>query len=373
MKILYCINSLYNPGGMERVLLNRVSWLSKNTDWEIIIATTDQKGRPPFYPVPLNVQVIDLGINYSDDNGKPFFLKFLGYFFRRHSHKLLLSELVFSIRPDIVDCFYPGECSFVPRFHDGSKKIIELHQSKLFHYQYNRRGLMGWADKFRAQLDERMVRRFDRFVVLTQEDAEMWGNLNNIVVIPNAALASTSGLLSDCSAKRVIAVGRLDYQKGFDRLIEAWRIVHMIEPEWRLDIFGQGEWREMLQDMIDSSGLHESVSLNKPTEKIELEYAASSIIVMSSHFEGFPMAMIEGMAYGLPSVSFDFKCGPRDIIEHGVNGLVVPDGNIKELAMSLLYIINNPEIRKKMSVEAKKVVDKFSENHVMQQWLNCYK
>ena len=258
--------------------------------------------------------MIDLGVNYSDDNGKPFVKKLMGYFRRRQLHKKRLKEVLAEIRPDVVDCFYPGECSFVPGLKDGSKKVMELHQSKLFHYQYNRSGLMGLADKVRAWMDERLVRKFDKFVVLTQEDRQMWGDMPGIRVIPNAA-NFIAEKYSDCSAKRVIAVGRLDYQKSFDRLIQVWEKVHQQMPDWRLDIFGQGEWQEMLQRMIDERGLQETLKLNGPTKNIGQEYSESSMIVMSSHYEGFPMVMIEAMACGLPAVSFDFKCGPKDIIK----------------------------------------------------------
>lgn len=371
MKILYQIHSTYNPGGMERVLLNKVKYLVEKQGWEVVVVTTDQHGRPSFYPFPDSVRMIDLDINYSDDNGKPFLKKLTGYFRRRQEHKTRLEDLLKKERPDVVDCFYPGECSFVPSLKDGSRKVMELHQSKLFHHQYNRSGLMGLADKVRAWMDERLVRKFDRFVVLTQEDMQMWGEIPGIRVIPNAA-NFIAEKYSDCSAKRVIAVGRLDYQKSFDRLIQVWEKVHQQMPDWRLDIFGQGEWQEMLQGMIDERGLQETVKLNRPTKNIGQEYSESSMIVMSSHYEGFPMVMIEAMACGLPAVSFDFKCGPRDIIKEGENGLVVKDGDIDGLAEAMVRLMKDDELRKRMGENARKVVEKYSEDRVMGLWVNLY-
>ena len=371
MKILYQIHSTYNPGGMERVLLNKVRYFVEEKGWEVVVVTTDQHSRPPFYPFPEGVRMIDLGVNYSDDNGKPFHKKLFGYFMRRQLHKKRLKEVLQEIRPDVVDCFYPGECSFIPGLKDGSKTVMELHQSKLFHYQYNRSGLMGLADKVRAWMDERLVRKFDRFVVLTQEDMQMWGEMPGIRVIPNAA-NFIAEKYSDCSAKRVIAVGRLDYQKSFDRLIQVWEKVHQQMPDWRLDIFGQGEWQEMLQGMIDERGLQETVKLNGPTKNIGQEYSESSMIVMSSHYEGFPMVMIEAMACGLPAVSFDFKCGPRDIIKEGENGLVVKDGDIDGLAKAMMTLMRDDELRRKMGENAKRVVETFSEAKVMDKWVRLY-
>ena len=371
MKILYTIHSTCNPGGMERVLLNKVRYFVEEKGWNVTVVTTDQHCRPSFYPFPEGVKMIDLGVNYSDDNGKPFVKKFLGYLQRRRLHKKVFKKVVEQEKPDVVDCFYPGECSFVPGLKDCSVKVVELHQSKLFHHQYNRSGLMGLADKVRAWMDDRLVRRFDRFVVLTNEDAGLWGEMPGIRVIQNAA-NFIADKYSDCSAKRAIAVGRLDYQKSFDRLILVWEKARQQMPDWRLDIFGQGEWKDMLQQMIDERGLRECMKLNAPTKEIGKEYAESSMLVMSSHYEGFPMVMIEAMACGLPAVCFDFKCGPRDIIEEGENGLIVPDGDIEGLAEALVRLMKDDELRKRMGENAKMVVETYSEEKVMTKWVNLY-
>ena len=349
------------------MLLNKVRYFVEEKGWEVTVVTTDQHDRPSFYPFPEGVKMIDIGVNYSDDNGKAFHKKLFGFIKRRRLHEKKLKVLLDQLRPDVVDCFYPGECSFVPSIKDGSKKVMELHQSKLFHHQYNRSGLMGLADKVRARMDEKLVRRFDRFVVLTQEDREMWGEMPGIRVMPNAA-NFIAEKYSDCSAKRVIAVGRLDYQKSFDRLILVWEKVHKQMPDWRLDIFGQGEWKEMLQSMIDERGLQDCVKLNGPTKNIGKEYSESSMIVMSSHYEGFPMVMIEAMACGLPAVCFDFKCGPRDIINEGENGLIVKDGDVEGLAEAIVKLMKDEELRKRMGESAKRVVETYSEERVMGLW-----
>lgn len=370
MKILYCMCSLYNPGGMERVLLNKVRYLREKMGWDVSVVTTDQHGRPTFYPFPEGVRVIDLGINYTDDNGKNPVLKTLGYLRRRRKHRKALTELLLRERPDIVDSLYPSESSFIPAIKDGSKKVLELHFNKFFRLQYGRSGLLGLADRLRTRQDERIVRRFDSFVVLTEEDKGYWGNLPNISVIPNAAITSEARR-SDCSAHRVIAVGRLDYQKGFDRLIEAWGIVKK-NPEysdWRLDIFGQGEWKEMLEDMIIRKGLSDSAMLNKPTNSINEEYSKSSMIVMTSHYEGFGMVLVEAMLCGVPAIAFNCKCGPKDIIDDGRNGLLVPEGDVPALADAMKKLMRDETLRQRMGAEALKIRDKYSEKKVMDSWV----
>lgn len=373
MKILYCTHSTYNPGGMERVLLNKVTYLSQLPGWEVSIVTTDQHHRPPFYPFPEKVRMTDLDINYSDDNDKGAWKKIFGYLRKRKKHKRKLTALLEKERPDIVVSLYPSESSFIPDIKDGSKKVLELHFCKFFRLQYGRKGLLGWIDKLRTRQDERIVRRFDKFVVLTHEDKGYWGNLPNIEVIPNAAM-QVSESCSDVTDKRVIAVGRLDYQKGFDRLIEAWEWIQGTGKltDWRLDIFGQGEWKEMLQRMIEEKGVQHSVQIHRPTKQIGEEYVKSSLLVMSSHYEGFPMVMIESMACGLPVVSFDYKCGPKDIIQHGINGLLVPEGDIKALANAMMEVMTDETYRRMLSRNARKVVDTYSEEAVMARWIRLF-
>lgn len=373
MKIIYCTHSTCNPGGMERVLLNKVTYLSQLPGWEVSVVTTDQNQRPPFYPFPEKVRMTDLGINYSEDNGKGAWKKITGYLRKRKEHKRKLTALLLKEKPDIVVSLYPSESSFIPDIKDGSRKVLELHYCKFFRLQYGRRGLFGWIDKLRTRQDEQIVRRFDKFVVLTNEDRGYWGNLPNIEVIPNAAM-HVSDTYSDVMNKRVIAVGRLDYQKGFDRLIQAWQLVQHTGKftDWKLDIFGQGEWREMLQQMIDKAELQNTVCLNRPTKQIGEEYVKSDMLVMSSNYEGFPMVMIEAMACGLPVVSFDYKCGPKDIIQTGINGLLVPNGDIQALADAMIKVMADEVYRKMLSQNARKVVDTYSEQAVMSQWIRLF-
>ena len=370
MKLIYCIASVYNPGGMERVLLNKLRWWLRRGGCELMVVTTDQQGRPPFYEFPPEVRMVDLGINYTEDKGRGTVGQTLAYFRKRRLHRKALTELLMRERADFVISLYPSESSFIPRIKDGSKKILELHFNKMFRLQYNRKGLMGLADRIRTRMDERLVRRFDRFVVLTRQDAAMWGRLPNLSVIPNAAI--TPPVEHHTGNHRVIAVGRLDYQKGFDRLLDAWALLpEELRKTWRLDIFGQGEWEQLLNDQILRLGIADSARINAPTNRIFDEYAASDLLVMTSHYEGFPMVMIEAMACGVPVVSFDFLCGPRDIIAQGLNGVITPEGDIPALAAEMQRLMEDPARLENMSAQARKISEAYSEDAVMGRW-NLY-
>lgn len=373
MKLIYCTHSTYNPGGMERVLLNKVTYLSALPGWEVSVVTTDQHQRPPFYPFPEQVRMTDLEINYSEDNEKGVWKKITGYLRKRKEHKRKLTALLLKEKPDIVVSLYPSESSFIPEIQDGSKKVLELHYCKFFRLQYGRKGLLGLIDKWRTRQDERIVRRFDKFVVLTNEDKGYWGNLPNLEVIPNAAKL-VSKRYSDGKNKRVIAVGRLDYQKGFDRLIQVWELVQKTGKytDWNLDIFGQGEWKEWLQLLIDEKHLSDTLHINKPTNRIYEEYAKSSIIVMTSNYEGFGMVLVEAMACGVPAIAFDCQCGPKDIIRLGENGLLVRNGDIEGLAAAMMKLMDDAAYRQRLSENAKGIISTYAEETVMQQWITLF-
>ena len=373
MKLIYCTHSTYNPGGMERVLLNKVTYLSALPGWEVTVVTTDQHQRPPFYPFPEQVRMTDLEINYSEDNEKGVWKKIMGYLRKRKEHKRKLTALLLKEKPDIVVSLYPSESSFIPEIQDGSKKVLELHYCKFFRLQYGRKGLLGLIDQWRTRQDERIVRRFDKFVVLTNEDKGYWGNLPNLEVIPNAAKL-VSKRYSDVKNKRVIAVGRLDYQKGFDRLIQVWELVQKTGKytDWNLDIFGQGEWKEWLQLLIDEKHLSDTLHINKPTNRIHEEYAKSSIIVMTSNYEGFGMVLVEAMACGVPAIAFDCQCGPKDIIQPGENGLLVRNGDIEGLATAMMKLMDDEAYRQRLSDKAKGVISTYAEETVMKQWMTLF-
>lgn len=373
MKIIYCMHSLYNPGGMERVLLGKVAYLKAHTDYDLQIVTTNQGDRPIFFGLPEGAGHTDLGINYESGAQSGPIKKIAVYLRKKRLHKKRLTELLMKEKADIVVSLFPSESSFIPDIKDGSKKVLELHFNRFFRTQYGRSGIIGAIDRIREKNDMKLVKRFDRFVVLSEEDREYWGALPNMVTIPNASMFETDKI-ADTSAHRIIAVGRLDHQKGFDRLLETWKKVREEQDlaDWKLDIFGQGEWKDSLQKYIDDNGMAGSVHLMGTTDDIAAEFAASSFIVMSSRYEGLPMVLIEAMTCGLPAVSFACKCGPRDIIEDGRNGLLVADGDTDALAAAMVKVMRDDTMRRNMGAEALKVKEKYDETAIMSRWISLF-
>ena len=169
MRIVYCIAGTYNSGGMERVLANKANYLVSH-GYEVFIITTDQRGKQPFFSLDERIRCYDLGINYEENNGKSLLNKIIHYPFKQWKHRKRLSELLRELRADIAISMFCNDVSFLWKIKDGSRKILEIHFSRYKRLQYERKGAWKLADQWRSRMDEKTVKKYACFVVLTHED-----------------------------------------------------------------------------------------------------------------------------------------------------------------------------------------------------------
>lgn len=370
MKIVYCISATYNSGGMERVLANKANWLVRN-GYEVAVITTDQQGRKPFFELNPRIEMYDLGVNYEANNGGSFLNKLLHYPFKQWKHKKALQKLLPELEADVVVSMFCNDASILPKIKDGSRKVLEIHFSRFKRQQYGRKGLWKIADDIRSRNDLNVVSKFDRFVVLTEEDKGYWGDLGNIQVIPNAR-TFVMDKPAELREKKVIAVGRYCYQKALDRLIDAWSIVCRGIDDWKLYLVGDGEDRETLQKQIDELRVNDKIVLGRAETDMKAVYSNASILALSSRYEGLPMVLLEAQAAGLPIVSFECKCGPKDVLTDGEDGFLVKEGDVTSLATKILELITDEDLRRKMGAEAYENSKRFSEEKVMAQWVELF-
>lgn len=373
-KIVYVTPALYMAGGVERVLTLKANYFADHFGYDITIVLTEGKGKPLFYPLSEKIKVLNLDINFEELWTCSFVKKVLVYLKKQRRFKKLLRAELMRIRPDITISLLCREVNFINEIPDGSKKIGELHINRANYRNFERNDsnvIKNLFSFFWMQSLVRHLKKLDSFVVLTEEDKQAWTELDNVMVIPDP-LPFKPTRFSSQQQKRVIAVGRYVYQKGFDLLLQAWSMIEKQCPDWELFVFGDGD-RTVYEQMREQLGVDERrCHLKERVLDIQKEYSNSSIFAFSSRFEGFGMVLIEAMACGLPVVSFDCPCGPKDIVTHGEDGFLVENGNVRKFADSLLNLINDESERIAMAQKARVNVSRFSLDVLAERWKELF-
>lgn len=244
----------------------------------------------------------------------------------------------------------------------GVKVISWEHFNYYFHPS---QGLRKKVRKF-------AVKSVDAIVTLTQQDKEYYLEhlkINcPIMAIHNPVTFTGIDNTYDKESKTIISVGRLTYQKGFDRLVDVAQIVLKNHPDWKWVIMGDGEDKEALQTSIDEKKLTNRLQLLGNVNNIDQYYKKSSIFVMTSRFEGLPMTLLEAKYYQLPIVSYDIKTGPRECITDGVNGYLVKEDDAGDMTEKIEKLIEDNDMRISFSEKALIDVEDFSLETIIKQW-----
>lgn len=361
IKLLYIVNRIDGPGGLERVLSIKASYLTDNYDYTVHILTLNQDTNNLFYDFSKKIQYHNIKVG-----GNAFsYLK---------SYKKGIREKIKEITPDIILVCDDGLKGLLFPLVIGKPcpLIYERHVSKNAELQVKTPNIyqktITWL-KFK--LMNFGAKQYDKFVVLTNGNKKEW-DLKNITVIPNP-LSFYPSTPSSVNNKNVIAVGKQCFQKGYDRLLKAWVLVHESYPEWTLNIYGTINKNENLEALAKTLKISKSVNFHKPVKNIAEKYQESSIYVMSSRYEGFGMVLTEAMAYGVPCVSFNCPYGPSDIINNGEDGFLVPNGNINNLGEKIKTLVKDNELRKKLGSNARQNVKNYLPEFVVKQWDMLFK
>lgn len=215
------------------------------------------------------------------------------------------------------------------------------------------------------------ARTCERVVVLTASDRLKWQralDCLNVDAIPNALPFDLPVRPSSRESKTVLAIGRLTEAKGFDLLLDAWAEVNASQPEWRLDIIGDGDLRHGLLAQCDRLHLGDSVRILPARADVQPHYAEASVFCMSSRYEGFGLVLIEAMAYGLAIVSTDCETGPRELLRDRENALVTVSGDARALASGLLTVLSDCKLAEAISTRARIESAKFSSHAIGDHW-----
>ena len=371
MKIVYIHDNLAQVGGVERILADKMNYLSDVYGYDVFIITSSQGNKPFAFPLSSKVKHIDLAINihhqYHYKYPKRLWIKY-------HKNKLLknrLTEVINQINPDILICPTNFRADIVCQLKCNAYKIIESHCAKSYtglNDGIKRNLIFDILHKLYMLYFTYIVKsKSNAIITLTHGDKKEWSLSKKTFVIPNI-VNKVPKEISCCCNKLVISVGRLTYQKGFERLITAWEMVNKKYPDWLLTIYGSGEDEETLRSQIKQAKLENIIHINPPTPEIYSKMQESSIFVFPSRYEGFGLVLIEAMINGVPCISFDCPYGPSDIINNGNDGFLIPNGNIQAMADKICYLIKNEEIRIKMGKKAHQSAMRYSPGNIMPLW-----
>ena len=351
-------------------MTTKANYFAEYLGYDVTIIVTEGNGRNSFFPLSRKVKVINLGLNFEALWNISFIEKTFLYLFKQWNYKRLLTRELLSIRPDITISTLRREINFITHIKDGSFKVGELHLSRDNYRGMEDCGANVFKRVFSYWWKSSVVsklRHLDRFVVLTDNAVSEWPELTNVQMIPDPLSIKVAGQ-SLLDSKRVIAVGRYSYEKGFDLLLKIWLEVEKRFPDWRLDIYGMGDPTPYVKLMDDLSIDKERCHLNSSLVNVEQEYLDSSILVQPSRTEGFGLVIIEAMACGLPVVAFDCENGPRSIITDGEDGYLVPVSNIDLFANRLSELMNNKQKRKQMGEKGRLRSERYHIDKIALQW-----
>ena len=350
-KVCFLIGNLSNSGGTERVTTLIANNLAKYSKYEIsVLSLVD--GKTPFFDLNQQVSIYSLyekKISFKSN----FFTTIwkIRKFVTEHEIDILIIV-------DTISCIFT-----IPA-------LLGLKVKHICWEHFNFKNNNGV--KLRDLSRKLAVKYCDYVITLTEKDKSTWReklkNINaQIISIANPCPFPMQNYTKEKNTKTVLAVGRLTHVKGFDVLLEVWIQVNKAMPEWKLKIVGEGEDREKLSNFILNNNLTSSVELVGNTNNIKDYYEQAEILCLSSHFEGFPMVLLEAQAFGLPIVAFDCETGPAEILAD-TDSILVPQNNINLFASSLIDLMKNEEKRKLINFKSKEKAKLYQPQSIIQHW-----
>lgn len=371
MNIVYILPSLEKMGGAERIITEKADYLIKHFGYKVcIICLFQNEDSPNALSLSKSIRQINLGIQYHTQYRYKYPIRLLVKKRIIRDMRNKLSKIIYSIAPDIIIGVSYSQADLVCSIPNRAKKIIECHEPKSLIISSIYSG--SYISKLYAKwiYIRTIEKKADLVVTLTKDDQLQWHNVKRTEVIPNFSPMQIKQH-STCKKKRVIAVGRLHQEKGFDRLISIWASISAKYTDWQLDIYGDGIIKDQLIQIIQKNNV-KNICLRGGSQNISEEYANSSICAVTSYFEGFSLVILEAMKHGVPCIAFDCPNGPRNIIEDGKNGFLIEDGNNSLYIEKLCTLIESEQLRQhfsKASIERSKY---FDTDNIMLKWKNLF-
>lgn len=379
MKIAFLIANGYGMGGTVRTVYNLAEGLSGRHEVQIVSLVRHKE--EPFFTVPEGVRLRGLTWKGGTEEGDPRTRvgRLAERMSRRRTVELIgrgearrenfytpastraLRRYLRGTDADVVIGTRPGINLLLARWAPRRVLTIGQEHVNLADHSKELRGLIA-----------RGYPRLDGMTVLTEADREAYRALLDaapdwLTAMPNP-LPDRDHPRSTQDNPIIVAAGRMAPVKQYPKLVEAFAVVAGKHPEWRLRVYGGGGKDGPLRRRVTALGLSNQVTLMGRVEDLTGELAKASILAVSSRVEGFGMTIVEGFSVGVPAVSFDCPHGPREIIEHGRDGLLVPDQDVDALATAMLSLVEDREERLRMGREAVRSAGRYAMGPIVERW-----
>lgn len=361
MRISLVISSL-GSGGAERVLTGMANFFQKQGHQITIITYAGEL--VDFYYLDPTISRTRLNLLKIST----YFYESIVNFYQRIS---ILRQAILKTKPDMVISFI-DRCNLLTLLacQGTGIPIIISERTNPLYYPIGR----FW------NLLRRLIYRQAHYLVIQTTSLNHWAmqhtDAKHIAVIANALDENRAQAICHAKlersqtiwSKRIITMGRFTAEKGHDLLLHAVKPLLFNNPDWGLEIIGDGPLKSTLLQLIQELGLEDKVLLHGQVSNPFGLLKGADIFVLPSRIEGFPNALLEAMAVGVACVSFDCPSGPSDLIQHGDNGLLVEVGNVTALTLAIQQCMNDDTLRLKLAEKALQVREHYAETQIMAQW-----
>ena len=369
MRLVFILRSIILKGGLERVVVEKANWMAVHGH-DVMLLTYEQGNHPFSYELLSEVNYKDLDCRYFTLYRYPFILRLVMRFLVKHRfHKQLLLQIQnFNADAIIVPHNINEYMGTIASFNKRFPIVVEMHSTSV-EISEEMSSLKG---KIKYFFYNRNVGKCQLVITLNKHDAAFWSNYCKSVVVPNPLFGFPEDTIADKEYGKIICPARLHRAKRLDRLVEAFALIAgKYSSQWHLDIYGDGEEKDMLIKLIEKNHLQGRVVIHSPVDDIYSEMRRSQMVVLSSDYESFSLVIIEAMACGIPVVSTDCPYGPGEIIDNGITGLL-SEMSATSLAAKIDWMISHEKERLEIGRRARMEAIKYKPEYVMKEWEKVY-
>lgn len=363
MRIIILSSNMTETGGIQRLTASLANSFSKCENVDVHIINSGIKNGKERFELDNRITNIYMGIEPKNLLGLTIFEKLIDNFNTFIKIKRFFKKYEFDDGENIVIALGHSQSCLLP-FIIPNKKNIKKIGSQHNPISYN---------LIYSIIRKISLKRLDKYILLNetmQEDFLKHYNFGNTCIIENPN--QINGKKSDLNNKIVIAVGRMTEQKNFETLINMWSDIKEKNINWTLRIIGDGPLREELLNQIKKLNLEDVIELKSFNSNIENEYYKADILAMTSIYEGFGLVLVEAQSCGLPTIAFDCPTGPRNIINEGIDGYLIENGDAKQFIKKLDDLMNNSEMKFKMGKNAIENSKRFDIEIITEKWIKLF-